>query len=104
MLRRITEEDISGVVFVTGDRHHTELSERKLTNGKMVYDITISSLTAGTGTGRNEVNNYRVPGTLQVRHNFGILNFSGPLKDRKLRVDVFGTDGTPLWSKELSPE
>ncbi|MEM9931925.1 MAG: alkaline phosphatase D family protein, partial [Bacteroidota bacterium] len=34
LLRRITEENIAGVVFLTGDRHFTELSERKLENGK----------------------------------------------------------------------
>lgn len=101
LLRRITEEDISGVVFLTGDRHHTELSERKLANGKMVYDVTISSLTAGTGTSRNEKNDYRVDGTLAVQHNFGILSFSGSLKARRLVVDIYDTAGKKLWTREL---
>ncbi len=102
LLRRITEEQISGVVFLTGDRHHTELSERKLANGKMIYDLTISSLTAGTGTSRDEVNAFRVPGTLAVQHNFGLLTFSGPLKERTLKVEVFATDGKLLWERTLN--
>ncbi len=101
LLRRISEENISGVVFLTGDRHHTELSELKLPNGKTVYDITISSLTAGTGTSRSETNENRVEGTLTIQHNFGVLNFSGPLKQRKLELEVFDKDGGELWSRVL---
>ena len=101
LLRRITEENISGVVFLTGDRHHTELSERQLDNGKMVYDLTVSSLTAGTGSSRSETNDFRVDGTLAVEHNFGVLSFSGPLKERRLRIDIFNTEGEALWSRVL---
>ncbi len=103
LLRRITEENISGVVFLTGDRHHTELSERKLDNGKMIYDLTVSSLTAGTGSSRSEKNNNRVAGTLAIEHNFGVLTFSGPLKERQLRVDIFDTEGARLWARVLLP-
>jgi len=101
LLRRISEEGISGVVFLTGDRHHTELSQRKLDSGHMIYDVTISSLTAGTGSERSEVNDYRVDGTLTIQHNFGILTFSGPLKQRKLEVKVHDKDGKRLWSRVL---
>jgi alkaline phosphatase D len=101
LLNRINEEEIKGVVFLTGDRHHTELSERKLPNGNMIYDVTISSLTAGTGSSRNEQNDYRVDGTLAVEHNFGILTFSGPLKERKLEVTVYDTEGKKIWDRSL---
>ena len=104
LLRRITEENITGVVFVDGDRHHTEMSEQKLANGNMVYDLTISSLTAGTGSSRNEVNSFRVDGTLVVEHNFGILSFSGPLKERALKLEVFDTEGVKLWGRRLLPK
>lgn len=102
LLQRINEEGITGVVFLTGDRHHTELSEMTLPNGKKIYDLTISSLTAGTGSSREEKNDFRVEGTLLVRHNFGILRFSGPLKERQLEVEVFGTKGDLLWKRVLS--
>lgn len=101
LLRRITEENISGVVFLTGDRHHTELSERKLDNGKMIYDLTVSSLTAGTGTERSEKNDFRVEGTLAIEHNFGVLTFSGPLKERELKVEIFDTEGVEIWTRRL---
>lgn len=102
LLRRISEENIENVVFLTGDRHHTELSELTLANGKKVYDLTISSLTAGTGSERNEVNNNRVEGTLLVKHNFGLLEFSGKQKERKLLVRVCDKDGETVWVRELN--
>jgi alkaline phosphatase D len=78
------------------------MSSLKLDNGKMVYDITISSLTAGTGSSRNEVNSRRMEGTLAVEHNFGILSFSGPLKERKLEIESFDKDGKSIWKRTLT--
>ncbi|THH40016.1 alkaline phosphatase D family protein [Neolewinella litorea] len=101
LLRRITEENISGVVFLTGDRHHTVLSSLELPNGNRIYDLTISSLTAGTGSSRDEENALRVAGTLLVEHNFGVLTFSGPLSERELAVRVYGTDGVLRWERVL---
>ncbi|MEL6356450.1 MAG: alkaline phosphatase D family protein, partial [Bacteroidota bacterium] len=101
LLRRIEEEGIKNVVFLTGDRHHTELSALELDNGETVYDVTISSLTAGTGRNREEVNDNRVPETLTVQHNFGILEFSGDRVDRKLVIKVYDKDGELLWERSL---
>ncbi len=67
----------------------------------MIYDITILSLTAGTGTERSEKNDYRVAGTLAVEHNFGVLTFSGSLKLRELKIEVFDTEGKEIWTRKL---
>lgn len=101
LLERIEAEGIKNVVFLTGDRHHTELSELTLGNGEKVYDLTISSLTSGTGTQRSEVNRNRVDGTMTIQHNFGILTFEGPYKERRLKVEVFDKDGALLWDAKL---
>ena len=102
LLRRIEEENISGVVFLSGDRHHTELSRLELGNGETVHEVTISPLTAGTGTRREEVNALRVEGTLVIDRNFGVLRFSGPFRERKIAVSVYDTDGALLWTRDLS--
>ena len=101
LLARINEEGITGVVFLTGDRHHTELSELKLPNGNMVYDVTISPLTSGAHDPEDEVNKNRVAGTLVTTNNFGVLSFSGPAAERKLGIQVFGAAGGLLWEKVL---
>ncbi|NJC27346.1 alkaline phosphatase D family protein [Neolewinella antarctica] len=101
LLARISEENISGVVFLTGDRHHTELSEFKLANGEMVYDVTISPLTAGVAGNETEDNKDRVEGTFLAKNNFGLLSFTGPESARRLVVETFGTDGELAWRREL---
>lgn len=104
LLNRIEEEGIRNVVFLTGDRHHSELSQYRNSAGYTVTDLTISPLTAGTGHTVEEENRLRVPGTLLSQHNFAVLNFSGERRSRKLNITVFDKDGTQLWAKEIASE
>lgn len=101
ILSRLEAEDIRGVVFLSGDRHTTELSELTLANGRKVYDLTVSPLTSGPGHARDEPNTLRVEGTYVEQRNYAVLSFEGPRKDRVCTVEVKGTDGSSLWVKEL---
>lgn len=106
ILARIEREGIKGVVFLTGDRHFTELSALKNAAGNWVYDMTASSLTAGSYTNAEEKvkNDYRVPGTVVDRHNFAVLRFSGPRKERQMEIKVHGVDGKEIWTKTILPD
>lgn len=101
LLRRIEEEGITGVVFLTGDRHFTELSELKLGNGQMVYDLTASPLTSGPYKPKEE-NPLRVEGTVVDQRNFATLSFSGPKDARTLFMRVFDNTGTQLWERSIA--
>ncbi len=101
LLRRIEEEEISGVIFLTGDRHHTELSHYVNANGDPVYDLTVSPLTAGVGRGADEDNRLRVEGTHLAAHNFGLLTFSGPRTERQLLIQVMDKDGEEVWQQVI---
>lgn len=101
ILERIEAEDIRGVVFLSGDRHTTELSELTLANGRKVYDLTVSPLTSGPGHARDEPNTLRVEGTYVEQRNYAVLSFAGPRKDRTCTIEVKGTDGTSLWKRDL---
>jgi len=102
LLRRIEEEGIRNVVFLTGDRHHTEMSQYTNGAGNELYDITVSPLTAGAGSGADEDNELRVEGTLvNETRNFGMLSFSGPREDRKLTITVYDAEGKELWSRTV---
>lgn len=103
ILRRIEEEGITGVVFLSGDRHHTELSSYVNANGHAVYDLTVSPLTSGVGNPANEVNDLRVPETLLVERNFGLLEFTGPRLDRRLTIRIVNANGTEVWNREIKP-
>jgi alkaline phosphatase D len=103
LLDGIRERRIEGVVFVSGDRHHSELIRLEQEGGYPLYDITSSPLTAGAGDARYELDNpARVPGTLVVgQRSFGILEVTGAKDERVLEVRAHAVDGTVLWSHTI---
>ena len=103
LLKRISEEGIKNVVFLTGDVHHTELSKFELSSGATVYDLTVSPLTAGVYKSGGE-NSLVVEGTIVNERNFGILEFSGPRTERMMTIRVFNSDGEEKWRREVTAE
>jgi alkaline phosphatase D len=102
LLSRIAEEKIKGVIFLTGDRHHSELSKLVNKAGNTVYDLTVSPLTASAArTEATEPNIYREEGTFVNQRNFATLHFSGPRTSRKLEITLFDTEGNTLWRREI---
>jgi len=102
LLNKIREARIEGVIFLDGDRHHTGLS--KMQESKSVYplyDLTCSPLTSGAYDDREELNVYNLRETLFGKHNFGMLNVSGPKKDRVLNIKIFDRDGKEVWTKDI---
>ncbi|NTW49761.1 MAG: alkaline phosphatase family protein [Chlorobiales bacterium] len=103
LISEITANKIKGVFFVTGDRHHTELTKLERTNTYPLYDLTVSPLTSGPHVQAKEENNtLRVPNTLVMERNFATITFSGPYNDRKMTITVYNTDGKNLWTREIS--
>jgi alkaline phosphatase D len=86
LLRRIEEEGISGVVFLSGDRHFSEISRLRLNNGQVLYEITSSPLTAKAFSDavERDKNALRVEGTLIAQRNFVMISITGPERDRRL--------------------
>ncbi|MEX2115963.1 MAG: alkaline phosphatase D family protein [Bacteroidota bacterium] len=100
LLRFIKEQKITGVVFLSGDRHLTELTVLQDSSFYPLYDYTSSSLTAGLYPTSN--NPAIVSGTLvSDAHTFGVLRFSGPRRDRKLVMECWDTTGKLRWTHEV---
>lgn len=106
LLSRIEREGIKGVVFLTGDRHFSELSGMKNNAGNWIYDLTSSSLTAGAYTSALEKskNEYRIPGTVTAENNFCVLKLSGPFRQRTLTITNFNAQGKEMWTKSILPD
>jgi alkaline phosphatase D len=106
ILARIEREGIKGVVFLTGDRHFTELSALKNGAGNWVYDLTVSALTAGsfTDAGKKIKNDFRVDGTVVDHHSFAVMRFSGPRKERQMEMKIYDSDGKELWMKTIGAD
>lgn len=104
LLAFIERENIRGVIFLSGDRHHTELSAYKNARGNWVYDLTTSPLTSGVHAGAaSEANQNRVSGTLVTQHNFALLRFSGPRTQRQVEISILSNEGTVLWKRTILP-
>jgi len=103
----LADYKINGVLFLTGDRHHSEIIKVERPGGYPLYDITVSPLTSGTHTfGASEKKNpYRVFG-LDEKQNYARFHFTGERGRRQLTVEFLGVKGEKLgeWSiteKEL---
>jgi alkaline phosphatase D len=103
LLDALRENDIPGVLFLTGDVHYTVLTKMPRNGTYPLYDLTVSPLTAGpTETDEATNNNYLlVPGTLYADHNFATLDFSGPREDRVMKITVRSADGDVVWTREI---
>ena len=99
MMNFLKEYKINGVIFLTGDRHHSEIIKVDRPGTYPLYDITVSPLTSGTHVfgGAEKNNPYRVLG-IDEKQNYGKFSFSGRGDDRKLTVEFFGVKGDKLGS------
>ena len=101
LLGILTANNINGVVFFTGDRHHSEVIKQPRKNGYTFYDVTVSPYTSGSHkfSGSEKNNPARVIG-VDEKQNFGKVSVSGKKGERKLKVEFIGTKGEKLgeWS------
>ena len=98
---------IEGLLFVSGDRHFTELLriDRSATAGAYpLYEFTSSPLTSGpweTPEARERENPQVVPGTLVGKRQFGLIRISGPGDDRNIALESYDQSGALLWRQQL---
>ncbi len=102
LLQKITEAKVPGVLFLTGDRHHTVLQKLDRTGTYPLYDLTVSPITSGPAKPvKEEDASPVVSGTIYTERNFGLIEVSGPLADRVLKINIFSTDNHLQWSKDI---
>lgn len=92
LLNFITEYKIDGVIFLSGDRHFSEVIKYQPKKGYAIYDITSSPITSGVYniTGTPEFTNpNRVPETLVMENNFTVINIKGKPGERVLQLKSY---------------
>lgn len=105
LIDAIRREGIKNVIFLTGDRHHTELSRYAEGDSVVLYDLTVSPLTSSPNTAAaTEPNTLRVPGTLVMQRNFATIDVEGPRSARRLRIRVFSSSGELLWERTIDAQ
>lgn len=104
LMNFLSEQKINGVIFFSGDRHHSEVIKVDRNKLYPLYDITISPYTAGVSkVSGAEINNpFRMPNTLVEAQNFGKISVSGPKNDRLLKIEFIGLKGELLGTWQVS--
>ncbi len=97
----LQKEKISGVLFLSGDRHHSSVVKNEKFGDYSYYDVTISPFTSGTypfsGAELNPAS--RILGIAE-KQNFGKISVSGERNNREFKVDFLGLEGNLIatWS------
>jgi alkaline phosphatase D len=103
----LKEQDIPGVIFVSGGRPHTELIRHEAKSGYPLYELACSPLTAPPrppSSDKEKDNPQRVAGTLVGQRNFCTLDARGPADHRQLVMRAFDSTGDSLWEQTLTAE
>lgn len=101
ILNQLELEKISGVIFLSGDRHSSELDIMPREKSYPLHEFTIY-LTAGPSTYALKENNiYRQEGTLLTERNFAKISVTGKKKERILKCTVYNVAGEEKWSYSI---
>ncbi len=97
LMNFIRDNKINGIIFLTGDRHHSEIIKEERSGTYPLYDITVSPLTSKTHvfSALEKNNPGRILG-IDDKQNYAKFSFTGKKGERKLLVEFFGVKGEKL--------
>ncbi|MBJ7428202.1 MAG: alkaline phosphatase family protein [Bacteroidia bacterium] len=111
IIKFIAEQKISGVMFLTGDRHHTELlkyepnSQPDYVCSYPMYDLTSSALTAGPSNilkTKEAENPFRVQNTLVAENNYCGIKITGARGNRSVQITCYDKGGIVKWTHTIN--
>lgn len=99
LLSFLERNKINGVIFITGDRHHSEVLKLERSNAYTLYDVTLSPLTSSAAkTQGAEASNPNRVGNEIAEQNYGRFSVTGEGKERKITVELLGIKGEVLYT------
>lgn len=105
LLQFIREINLTGVVFLTGDVHHSGLYRRRLEpTGPWVYEITSSPFSSGSWDVLNSPranDPFALKDTLVGDQNFVTVGVSGQNAERKLTITCVDKQGTTRFTHTI---
>ena len=72
--------------------------------GFVESDVDVLTSHAVGDYSKNEGNTLRVEGTYYGERNYGIIDFSGARKSREMHIQIFNSDGEPVWDKTIKAQ
>lgn len=106
LLNFVELEKINGVVFLTGDRHHSEVLKHNIPNGYPLYEFLNSALTSGVYkvSDLEKSNPMMLLPMLVEQNNYTRASISGPSKQRVLKIEFVDKYGKTLASMEINQQ
>lgn len=103
LLNFIKQENISGVIFMSGDRHYAELNKVDRPDTYPLYEFTTSPLTSFKHPSPTKAkdNLYRVDSTLVAEQNFGKIIITDENGDRSCLMQIFDKKNQLKWEKKV---
>jgi alkaline phosphatase D len=101
LLRFLKEQEIKGVIFLSGDRHYGELLKLERTDTYPLYEMTSSPLTSLVNPGYTKINPLRLPETLVLDLNFGKIHLLGKGENRRCRLELLDRTGELFWKQDI---
>lgn len=104
LMQFLQQQKINGVLFLTGDRHHSEIIRLERANNYPLIDITVSPFTAGVGkaSGAEANNPYREPNTLIEQQNYGKVSVLGDKGSRIFKIEFMNLAGNKITEWQIS--
>jgi len=101
----IYAENIKNVVILSGDVHFSEISVLQEDGRPTIWDITASPLNSGVNIYAKEKDNkLRIPESVIVERNFTEIKLTGTVKERKLNITFYNSDGEIIWEYVINRE
>ncbi len=99
----IKNNNITGIIFLTGDSHHSDLQKQVRENTYPFYDFTCSPISSfpSKPTPNDAASTARVPNTLTVLCNFGRVSVTGAVGSRICTIELFNDKAKLLWKHEI---
>lgn len=101
LLDFLQKENITGVLFFSGDRHYAELMKWEREGTYPLYEMTSSPLTSLINPGSSKDNPTRVENTLIRELNFGKIQLITKAEERIFRFELLDKEGQIFWTKEI---
>lgn len=99
----IIQNKISGVIFLSGDRHHTELikyNKRESELGYSLYELTSSAISSRPGNVKETAeveNTMRIKSSLVAENNYCKISISGARKARQVTFTCYDASNSAQW-------
>ncbi len=101
----IKQEEIEGVIFLSGDRHYSELTKTDFDGLYPIYELTSSGITSfryRASKKPESINPNRIEGTLADFQNYGRITISGEPGNRVCTMEILNNRGKQLWEYSIN--